>query len=916
MKKDHLILLRRLMAIILIFSILMPLNPFVSFAQSNDRIEYENASNQILREYKDALELESKGVTESSIDWTLTHVKGDGEINPSETVKVYITLSQGQILAPIDILKLDENILTIKAIDRNYPEEEIVIFDFLNQPEINSPETDSIEGFNFNSELIDQSQNISHTFDYTEIEKYIIEFSNLNTTNTFNFSTIIENSETSTHEVFAELENDPTIYAAGSENLVVETEECLSCQDTGDAILEPEPIPIPDELVEKNISDLGTTDSLIEYIDGRPVIEEENTINIEDSLESDSIMAPMAIGTQEAANGSGNLYSSAGSYTWNAVAAPDGMSVTWTLTVTETASGATYNNYMEFKIPSEFNPLTAADITTSVSPTGVSRSVQSLDNGAGRYWGVYTSGSAASTSYTLTVSFTTTVTNGPNHSIQNFTLPYLPATQVYSSGNYKTYGPTNNNTAGRRLPVSGVTWLTTTTQPTVKNPAYAPYVDFTVNKTGANNQPLAGATFTLTNGPATNIPAETTGPDGKAIFTDILAGTYILTETIVPAGYNGVAPQQVNISVSNTSITVENTLIPTSTPVTVKATADGTTTPLAGVHFKLIQGTTEYTAGPTDATGNVTFPDIPYGEYTLTQSTTPTGYYAPADQTVTVSATENSFTMESTTIPPQGTLVIQIRDHEAQSTPIVGAVVKVVNDATGTVYDRTTDASGNINIADLPVGNYTITQESAPTGYTKYPNPIQVEIKTGETQTVLFTNLNSDNPSGLGRIVINSYEMPVGNTTPIPGAVYEVSNDLGETWTGTTNANGYLVFTGLPVTGRTYTLRQVSVPYEYSDLQTPVVEEGITFLPLEFTNIYDVYNSKRDSFLLRVQVNETGDINIPIAGAQIQVTRPADGAVFTGTTNAEGFVEFTLLGGDYEIRQLTTDSTHIVSTEV
>ena len=68
MKKDDLILLKRLMAIILIFSILMPLNPFISLAQTNDvRVVNEDKllTNQILSKSKGELQLESLGIRES-----------------------------------------------------------------------------------------------------------------------------------------------------------------------------------------------------------------------------------------------------------------------------------------------------------------------------------------------------------------------------------------------------------------------------------------------------------------------------------------------------------------------------------------------------------------------------------------------------------------------------------------------------------------------------------------------------------------------------------------------------------------------------------------------------------------------------------------------------------------------------------
>lgn len=621
----------------------------------------------------------------------------------------------------------------------------------------------------------------------------------------------------------------------------------------------------------------------------------------------DVLMAPMAVTNPDGSvteSGSGNLTKN-GSYSWTATANAAGNSINWSVTINTNPSIPTTRAYIRLDIPSGWTLTGGLAGITGTSTVGGFTVTQQADGSYRAYQNTTVGASTMTISYTTTLPSSTTI---PSYSMQ--ILPYLRET---AASPYNGYGPFNSSTGSVTQLEAALTKITAT----IPNPAYAPYVNFTVNKTGANNAPLAGATFTLTNGPTGNIPAVTTNAQGVATFSNILAGTYTLTETVVPAGYNGTQPQTVNISTTNTAITVPNTLIPTSTPVTVKATVDGTTTPLAGVHFKLIQGATEYTAGPTDAQGNVTFPDIPYGSYTLRQSTTPAGYYAPSDQTVNVSATVHNFAMQSTTIPPMGTVNIEIRDHENQTLPVVGAVVHVVSDATGTVYERTTDGSGNISLADLPVGEYTITQESAPTGYTKYPDPIKIDLKMGETQTVRFTNLSTDNPSGLGRIVVNSYEMPIGSGIRVPGAVYEVSNDLGDTWTGTTDANGYLVFTGLPIIGRTYTLRQVSVPYEYSDMPTPVVEEGIVFDALTaHTYEFDVYNSKRDNILLNVNVLETGDSTIPIAGAQIEVTRPADGAKFYGVTDANGYVSWMLPSGDYEVRQLTTDGTHLISTNV
>lgn len=623
-------------------------------------------------------------------------------------------------------------------------------------------------------------------------------------------------------------------------------------------------------------------------------------------LQADGLMAPMALAaTAQAYSGSGSLSDSRGTYSWTGTISADGTYIDWRLSTTETITSDPTYAMVYFYIPAEYTLSNQTIVSGGTTFNTVTK------DGA-TWYQVFSAGNTASTSYTTEVTFRTTLKAGASSTIESYSIGFLPVAsrRAGTTANAISYGPHNNVPRSSELTLKALE-----PPPTVLNNQYAPYVDVTINKVDENNQPLSGAQFTLTG--ANNYTSTVSGTNGISTVSGVLAGSYTLTETTTPAGYNTASNRNVTIGTTSKNFTVQNTKIPTSTPVTVKATVDGPTTPLAGVYFKLIQGTTEYTAGPTDALGNVTFPDIPYGSYTLRQSTTPAGYYAPSDQAVNISATVHDFAMQSTTIPPQGTLNIQIRDHEAQTTPIVGAVVHVVSDATGTVYERTTDASGNISLTDLPVGNYTITQESAPTGYTKYPNPIKVELKNGETQTVLFTNLNSGNPSGLGRIVVNSYEWPQGSGIPIPGAKYEVSNNMGDTWTGTTDANGYLVFTGLPMLGRTYTLRQVSVPYEYSDMPTPVVEEGIVFDALTaHTYEFDVYNSKRDNVLLNVSVLETGDSTIKIAGAQIEVTRPADGAKFYGVTDANGYVSWMLPSGNYEVRQLTTDETHLISTNV
>lgn len=205
-------------------------------------------------------------------------------------------------------------------------------------------------------------------------------------------------------------------------------------------------------------------------------------------------IAPMAVGSEETAGGSGDLYNRYGTYSWGAIASADGMYVDWTLQVTKTGTLTRYP-LIEFTVPSEFNALTSANITAT-STTSYRPSI-TMRNG-GRQFTVHYSSISAAVS-TTTVTFRTYVANCPNTTTQNFTLSFVPAVGTYASGTWTYYGPSNSaRTTNYNLAPAGLNWVVPV--PTVANPGYSPNTNVTINKVDQNNAPLPDAVFTLSSG--------------------------------------------------------------------------------------------------------------------------------------------------------------------------------------------------------------------------------------------------------------------------------------------------------------------------------------------------------------------------------------------------------------------------------
>jgi uncharacterized surface anchored protein len=181
---------------------------------------------------------------------------------------------------------------------------------------------------------------------------------------------------------------------------------------------------------------------------------------------------------------------------------------------------------------------------------------------------------------------------------------------------------------------------------------------------------LAGAEFNLKSSGGALDRTLTTGDDGTLLWQNIPSGTYYITETKAPDGYDinpEYSGQGHKVVVNNAGATTDNPVtkvdVQDSKTGTVKLTklASDTQQPLAGAHFTLYAvGSNTPVAGhedmTTDANGEITVTDLPAGDYYFGELEAPPGYAKNDDIWTAVSVTAGKQTAVTVTNAPQTVL--------------------------------------------------------------------------------------------------------------------------------------------------------------------------------------------------------------------------------------------------------------------
>ena len=353
---------------------------------------------------------------------------------------------------------------------------------------------------------------------------------------------------------------------------------------------------------------------------------------------------------------------------------------------------------------------------------------------------------------------------------------------------------------------------------TVTNERYT----LVVKKVDATNptKGLAGARFHVESTNGSFSKDIVTGADGTYTFSPLDAGTYAVTETAAPNGYeiDNAGPEYVvlpNNGSSTVTITFTDTPTVTATGKIRKVDADDPTRGLAGAVIKITgvdnNFTGTYTTGAGGALTDVPWDTMPIGSYVAEEVTPPNGYSLSKDAgKVRQEFYWDGKTDVSLVFENDAKVKIQLIKLNDANSPLPGAVFHVLRDGQ-LIGTEVTDASGRITVPHVTEGMYAFVEVSAPAPYAKLTAPVcahvdQATVDGGGTVTVTAKDLKLPN--------LTIQKLDKQTKQPIPGTVFEIKGiHYGYHQDVTTGPDGKAVLTAIPVDS--YEVKETSVPDPY-----------------------------------------------------------------------------------------------------
>ena len=428
------------------------------------------------------------------------------------------------------------------------------------------------------------------------------------------------------------------------------------------------------------------------------------------------------------------------------------------------------------------------------------------------------------------------------------------------------------------------------------------------------NKPLPGAEFRVTTAAGCEVGLNgvigdstltqngifTTDSSGEIRITNLIPGTYVITEIKAPEGYVMDQPST-NVVIGpkgdTQTVVIKNSQAGT---LIIDKRDSLTGKPLAGVTFKVTTASGEFVPDEnghissnglymTDKEGKIQINGV-VGTLVVTEIKTIPGYTIdPGSQTQTVVVHPNDTQTVYFTNTPSTTLVIE-KYIEGTTTPIKG-VTFLVTDSSGAVVGQSngefiTDEAGRIVITDLVPGTTVTARETkVPEGFVLDTTPKSIQIKAGEVQTLRFYNQKQ------GGLVIVKKDSVTGKL--LPGVEFQLTyadgsfvdadhGHLSSKGLYTTDANGEIRITG--ITGTV-------IVKEVKPLPGYVIEPGKDTQTVEInpadTQTLTFYNTPAGGLQIIKKDEDTGE---RIKGVQFEVRKMNGEILGTYTTDRNGVI--------------------------
>ena len=290
--------------------------------------------------------------------------------------------------------------------------------------------------------------------------------------------------------------------------------------------------------------------------------------------------------------------------------------------------------------------------------------------------------------------------------------------------------------------------------------------------------------------------------------------------------------------------------------ITLKKTAGGTTTGLAGARFSIYFNGQIVGSDITNAQGEIYVENAATGLWSFVETAAPDGFCVdptPKSVYVDVSEGDREYSVAATNYELPDMKIIK-RDAMSGK-PIVGTVFSVKSVTGSYSTSVTTGTDGSATLSAIPAGVYVVREESVPEPYIVTNTEQTVALRPGKTSEVTFVDYEKP---GLEIVKKN-----IANGEPIEGVTYRIEQIDGNFSTSaTTDNHGRIFLDSVPV--GTFKVTEINVPSHV--ILCPIPQE-VALKPGE-TSTVTFFNALKPNLEIRKVDSVTGD---PVKGAKFQI---------------------------------------------
>ncbi len=414
-----------------------------------------------------------------------------------------------------------------------------------------------------------------------------------------------------------------------------------------------------------------------------------------------------------------------------------------------------------------------------------------------------------------------------------------------------------------------------------------------INKLDQDKNKVIGAEFTLYNNEDKIIATAVTNTDGIALFEDVVYGDYYIKESKTPKGYIG-TDKNVEVRVENNNkeyfYEVENTRIKGVLEI---SKTDKNDNPLKGAEFTVYDSyDKEIQKAVTDENGLAKFENLVYGSYYYVETKAPEGYVLDSNIHA-FEIKDNGVVLKETVNNEQIVGNIKVVKVDENNNLLANAEITLYDLEGNIVENAITDENGLVVFANVPYGEYEVTETKAPEGYNLSEEVLKVSVNSKETGlvyeagTITNTKIKAD-------IKINKLDQ---DKNKVIGAEFTLYNsDDVVISTALTKEDGTAVFED--VVYGDYYIKETKTPEGYIG-----TDEKIEVSVKENNSVYsyEIENTRIKGNLEIKKVDEDGN---PLKGAEFTLYNKDGKEISKSISGENGIARFEAVDyGNYVIKE-------------